>query len=56
MTLVLLFGLLEIFPGLLLVRDKSQKQIESSDWGCEYDYINIEYCYMYLFDSILLYM
>lgn len=31
MTLVLLFGLLEIFPGLLLVRDKSQKQIESSD-------------------------
>lgn len=31
MTLVLLFGLLEIFPGLLLVKDKSQKQIESSD-------------------------
>lgn len=31
MTLVLLFGLLEIFPGLLLVKEKSQKQIESSD-------------------------
>ncbi len=31
MTLVLIFGLLEIFPGLLLVKDKCQKQIESSD-------------------------
>jgi hypothetical protein len=31
MTLVLMFGLLEIFPELLLVKDKSQKQIESSD-------------------------
>lgn len=31
MTLVLIFGLLEIFPGWLLVKDKNQKQIESSD-------------------------
>lgn len=31
MTVVLLFGLLEIIPGLLLIKEKSQKQIESSD-------------------------
>lgn len=31
MTLVLIFGLLEIIPGLLLEKEKSQKQIESSD-------------------------
>lgn len=31
MTLVLLFGLLGVLPGLLLVKEKSQKQIESSD-------------------------
>lgn len=31
MTLVLLFGLLEIFPGLLIVKENSQKQIDSSD-------------------------
>ncbi|MCM1179756.1 MAG: hypothetical protein NC347_05845 [Clostridium sp.] len=31
MTLVLIFGLFEIFPGWFLIKDKSQKQIESSD-------------------------